>query len=98
MTEKDYGFDKFSEYFEDYVIAFNSRNFSASFEAILKLKLYTSSRNCFNSFVSDPEYCLAIQAVCLKITSTYFKALDILQGKAAFDQLLPENKIKKLHL
>ena len=96
LTERDYGFDKFSEYFDDYVVAFNTMNFVDSFEAVLKLKLYTSSRSCFNSLISDPEYCLAIEAVCLKITSTYFKAFDILQEKGAFKQFLPESKIKTL--
>jgi hypothetical protein len=96
LTRLDYGFSRFKELFENYVHHFNTGNFVNSFEAALKLKLYITNKSCFNSFISDSEYCLAIEAVCLKITSTYFKALELLEDKGTFEGLIPIKKIDKL--
>lgn len=96
LTRLDYGFDKFKELFENYVHHFNTGSFVNSFEAALKLKLYITNKSCFTSFISDSEYCLAIEAVCLKITSTYFKALEMLEDKGTFKNVIPIKKIDKL--
>ena len=96
LTRFDYGFDKFKELFENYAYHFNTGSFVNSFEAALKLKLYITNKSCFTSFISDSEYCLAIEAVCLKITSTYFKALELLEDKGTFDGLIPIKNIDKL--
>ena len=70
---------KFFAAIEEFKKCIERKSFTDAFEQAMKLKLLLATRSEISHFVGDSDMGLAMNGICLKITSEFFNVLEAME-------------------